>query len=87
MEEAEFIQLHDVAAIMYVPEEDQGRFLIEVMFPPDEYGTADESQIAGYLDVGNYSVLSREYVADFIDGAKQMWAQVAGEAPPPGWEC
>jgi hypothetical protein len=86
-EEAELIQLHDVAAIMYVPEEDPGRFLFEVIFPPDAFGAANEIQIAGYFGVASYSGLSREYVFDFVDGAKAMWDKIAGYKPPPGWEC
>lgn len=87
VEEAEFIQLHDVAAIAYVPEEDPARLLFETIYPPDEHGTAENHEIAGYFGFDDYAEITRAYVSDFIEGAKAMWQPVSGDKPPPGWEC
>lgn len=72
VEDAKFIQLHDVAAIAYVPAEDPGRFLFETIFPPDEYGAAEDSEIAGFFGFDDNAAITRDYVQEFVDGAKAM---------------
>jgi hypothetical protein len=87
-ESAEFIQLHEVAAIAYVPEADPGRFLYEVIFPPDEHGTADARAIATFFGFDdNDDSITRAWVSEFVDEARTLWQSVAGDKPPAGWEC